>query len=174
MRRQEKKMYVTSVADPGCLSRIPVQIVSISDPGSEFFPSRIPDPTCKYETGFSSRIRIPDPDPDFLHIPDPGVKKAPDPGSRIRIRNTAYDPLGAPAEADHGKMLTIPKATRSRVRRPLRPRPPRSREHKTLMPRSWPAAKLRNLPDIRIAARRLVVVRGWWVVATAHVKTAGP
>ncbi len=42
-----------------------------------FFP--IPDPTF-----FPSRIRIfsiPDPDPDYLHIPDPGVKKAPDPGT---------------------------------------------------------------------------------------------
>jgi hypothetical protein len=33
--------------------------------------------------GSGFRIRIPDPDPDFLHIPDPrsGVKKATDPGS---------------------------------------------------------------------------------------------
>jgi hypothetical protein len=86
-----------SVADPGCLSRIP-------DP-TFFHPgSWIPDPNClhpgsririkefkyfnpkkwflssrKYDPGCSSRI--PDPDPDFLPIPDPGVKKAPDPGS---------------------------------------------------------------------------------------------
>jgi hypothetical protein len=67
-------------------------------PGSDFFPSRIPDPNClhpgsririkeiriltkngKYDPGCSSRI--PDPDADFLPIPDPGVKKAiiPDP-----------------------------------------------------------------------------------------------
>jgi hypothetical protein len=81
----------------------------IPDPGSDFFPSRIPDPNClhpgsrilikefkyfnpkkakncflsskKYVPGCSSRI--PDPDADFLpsRIPDPGVKKAPDPGS---------------------------------------------------------------------------------------------
>jgi hypothetical protein len=76
----------------------------IPDPGSEFFPSRIPDPiffhpgsririkelkyfnqkkwflsTQKYDPGFSSRIRTPD--PDFLPIADPGVKKAPDPGT---------------------------------------------------------------------------------------------
>jgi hypothetical protein len=68
----------------------------IPDPGSEYFPSRIPDPhqrfkccVCntkkwflssrKYDPGCSSQIR--DPDPDFLPIPDPGVKKAPDPGS---------------------------------------------------------------------------------------------
>ncbi len=46
----------------------------------------------KYDPGFSSRIRILDPDPDFLPIPDPdlgsqildpGVKKARDPRSRI-------------------------------------------------------------------------------------------
>jgi hypothetical protein len=89
----------------------------ITDPGSDFFPSRIPDPNClypgsrilikefkyfnpkkakkwflsskKYDPGCSSRI--PDPDADFLpsRIPDPGVKKAPNPRSRIRIRNTA-------------------------------------------------------------------------------------
>jgi hypothetical protein len=82
-----------SVADPGCLSRIPhpsffhsgsrIRVFSIPDPGSEFFPFRIPDPNfsipdpgswiCikefkdfnpknlflisrKYDTGCSSRI----------------------------------------------------------------------------------------------------------------------
>jgi hypothetical protein len=90
----------------------------IPDPGSDFFPSQIPDLNClhpgsririkefkyfnpkkpkkwflisrKYDLGCSSQI--PDPDADFLPIPDPdpGVKKAPDPESRIRIRNTAY------------------------------------------------------------------------------------
>jgi hypothetical protein len=37
----------------------------------------------KYDPVCSSRIRIPDPDLDFLPIPDPGqgVKKVPDPGS---------------------------------------------------------------------------------------------
>ncbi len=33
-----------SVADPGCLSRIPDPIFSIPDPGSELSPSGIPDP----------------------------------------------------------------------------------------------------------------------------------
>ncbi len=91
----------------------------IPDPGSDFFPSRIPDPNClhpgsrilkefkyfnpqkstrkwflsskKYDPGCSSRI--PDPDADFLpsRIPDPGVKKVPNPGSRIRIRNTVFN-----------------------------------------------------------------------------------
>jgi hypothetical protein len=85
----------------------------ISDPGSDFFPSRIPDPNCfhpgsririkefkyfnpkkwflssrKYDPGCSSRLQILTFYPS--RIPDPGVKKAPDPGSRIRIRNTAH------------------------------------------------------------------------------------
>jgi len=76
-------------------------------PGSDFFPSRIPDPnisipdpgsasknlrilTQKMVSKLkeiclccSSRIRIPDPNPDLLHIPDIGSRsqKAPDPGS---------------------------------------------------------------------------------------------
>ncbi len=76
----------SSVADPGCLSRI------------RRFPSRIPDPYClhpgsririkefKYfnpkktkKKGCSSRIRMLTFYPS--RIPDPGVKKAPDPGS---------------------------------------------------------------------------------------------
>jgi hypothetical protein len=55
-----------SVADPGCLSRIPDP--NCLHPGSDLFPTRIRMLT--------------------LPIPDPGVKKAPDPESRIRIRNT--------------------------------------------------------------------------------------
>ncbi len=69
----------------------------IPDPGSEFFPSRIQGQkipgsasasrnlsilTQKIVSKLSeiwSRMIIPDPDLDFLHIPDPGVKKAPDP-----------------------------------------------------------------------------------------------
>jgi hypothetical protein len=63
-----------SVADPGCLSRIPD-----------------PDQTIFWYPGSRIRIR-----PSF--IPDPGSrsrilggKKVPDPGSRIRIRNTEID-----------------------------------------------------------------------------------
>ena len=77
----------------------------IPDPGSDFFPSRIPDSNClhpgsririkefkyfltskkwflssrKYDLGCSSRIRMLTFYPS--RIPDPGVKKAPDPGS---------------------------------------------------------------------------------------------
>jgi hypothetical protein len=76
------------------------------DPGSDFFPSRIPDPNFfhpgpgsririkefkyfnpkkwfissrKYDPGCS--FRIPEPCPDFLPIPDPGSRFQ-DPGSR--------------------------------------------------------------------------------------------
>jgi hypothetical protein len=50
----------SSVADPGCLSRI--RIFSIPVPGPEFFPSRIPDPNF-FHPGSWIRIfpsRIPD------------------------------------------------------------------------------------------------------------------
>jgi hypothetical protein len=90
---------ISSVADPGCLSRIPdptffhpgsrIPTVSIPDPGSRilikefkyFNPKKAKKwflSSKKYDPGCSSRI------------PDPGVKKAPNPGSRIRIRNTEH------------------------------------------------------------------------------------
>ncbi len=66
-------------------------------PGSEFFPSRIPDPNFFHPWSALKNSSILTqknvsklseiwsgffiPDPDFLLIPDPGVKKAPDPGS---------------------------------------------------------------------------------------------
>ncbi len=77
-----------SVADPGCLSRIPDP--TFFHPGSELSPSRIPVPgsasknlsiltpkkwflsSRKYDPGCSSRI--PDLDADFLPIPDPGSR----------------------------------------------------------------------------------------------------
>jgi hypothetical protein len=95
---------LSSVADPGCLSRIPDPTFSIPDPNCLHPGSRILIKeykyfntkkakkwflsSKKYDPGCSSRI--PDPDAEFLpsRIPDPGVKKAPNPGSRIRIRNT--------------------------------------------------------------------------------------
>ncbi len=74
----------------------------VPDPDSEFFPSliqgqkdswildahqefkylnpKIVSKLSDYDPGCSSRIRVPDPDLEFLPIPDPGVKKAPDPG----------------------------------------------------------------------------------------------
>jgi hypothetical protein len=75
-------LHVISVADPGCLSRIPDP--NCLHPGSAsknlsiltqkwFLSSRKYDPGCSF--------RIPDQDADFLPIPDPGVKEAPDPGS---------------------------------------------------------------------------------------------
>jgi hypothetical protein len=95
-------IFSGSVADPGCLSRIPdptffhpgsrIRTVSIPDPGSSSKNLSILTPkkakkwflsSKKYDPGYSSRI--PDPDADFLpsRIPDPGVKKAPNSGSRI-------------------------------------------------------------------------------------------
>jgi hypothetical protein len=68
-------------------------------PGSDFSPSRIPDPIFFHPGSTSKNLSIltqklifklseiwsawfiPDPDPDFLPIPDPEVKKTPDPGS---------------------------------------------------------------------------------------------
>ncbi len=82
---------INSVADPGCLSRIPdptffhpgyrIRIVSIPYPKKWFLSSM------KYDPGCSSRI--PDPGPDFYSswIPDPGYMGHS--GSRIRISNTA-------------------------------------------------------------------------------------
>ncbi len=82
----------------------------IPDPGSDFFPSRIPDPTFfhpgsririkefkyfnpskwflsskKYDLGCSSRILF------FLPIPDPGSRGQKGTGARIRIRNSVYN-----------------------------------------------------------------------------------
>jgi hypothetical protein len=84
----------SNVADQGCLSRI--QTFSIPDPGSKRFripvrihikkinyfkPKKLLLNSQKYDLKCSSRIRIPDLDPDVLPIRDTGVKKAPDPGS---------------------------------------------------------------------------------------------
>jgi hypothetical protein len=98
LQKLKKNMSVwgISVADPECLSRI--RIFSIPDPGSEFFPSRIPDPhqefryfipkkwllsSRKYDSGCSSRTWILTFYPSL--IPDPVVKTAPDPGSGSAI-----------------------------------------------------------------------------------------
>jgi hypothetical protein len=92
----------------------------ISDPGSEFFPSRIrifhfPDPgsasknkyfnpkNCflssrKYYLGCPPRIRI----LIFLPILDPGVKKASDPGSGCATLATPHHPIIA-----RNKFLTL-------------------------------------------------------------------
>ncbi len=43
----------------------------------------------KYDSGCLSRIRIPDPDPDFLVLTHSGSRGQKVTGSRIRIRNTA-------------------------------------------------------------------------------------
>ncbi len=46
----------------------------------------------KYDRGCSSRIRIPDPDPDFLSISDSGSSGQKGTGSRIRFLNTGLYP----------------------------------------------------------------------------------
>jgi hypothetical protein len=80
------------------LSRIPDPNFSIPDQGLKRFSDLDPYPhprifciltqkivskLSEYDPGCSSRIRIPDPDLDFLPIPDPGVKRhrIPDLGS---------------------------------------------------------------------------------------------
>ncbi len=105
----------SSVADPGCLSRIPdprffhpgsrIRTVSIPDPGSSsknlsilipkkakkwFLSSKKCDPGCS--------SRIPDPDADFLTSRIPGSKKhpIPDPGSgsaTLRSRQVHHTPV---------------------------------------------------------------------------------
>jgi hypothetical protein len=57
-------------------SRIRIKEYKYFNPKVRFLSSRKYDPDC------SSRIRVPDPDPDFLPIQDLE--------SRIRIRNTDY------------------------------------------------------------------------------------
>ncbi len=80
-----KRCLDSSVADPGCLSRIPDP--TFFHPGSRicikefnyFNPKKWFLSSMKYGPGCSSRIRILTFYPS--RIPDPGVKKAPDPGS---------------------------------------------------------------------------------------------
>ncbi len=54
-------------------------------PGSELFPSRIPDLHKKFKY-FNPKKWFPD--PDFLPVPDPGSRGQKGTGSRIRFRNT--------------------------------------------------------------------------------------
>ena len=102
------RIRIFSIPDPGSW----IKIFCILDPWSRIWIFFIPDPgsrmrikefkyfnqkkwflsSQKYDPSFTSRIRIPNLDPDFLPIPDPnpgsqipnpGVKKAQDPWSRI-------------------------------------------------------------------------------------------
>ncbi len=113
IRRSGKNLFrggsgsATSVADPGCLSRIPDPTFSIPDPNCLHPGSRILIKQFKYfnpqkskKNGFQDlknmiRVvhpgsRIPDPDADFLpsRIPDPGSRGQKGTQSWIRIRNT--------------------------------------------------------------------------------------
>ena len=93
-QRHLKLLFIGSVADPECLSRIPDP--TFFHPGSRIRTVSIPDPgssSKKQKNGFQAlknkirvvhpRSRVPDPDADFFpsSIPDPGVKKVPNPES---------------------------------------------------------------------------------------------
>jgi hypothetical protein len=73
-----------------------IRIFSIPDPGSTSKNLSILTPkkwflsSMNYDPGCSSRIRIPDTDPDFLPIPDPGYRgskrhRIPDPQHCIQV-----------------------------------------------------------------------------------------
>ncbi len=76
------EQFLYSLADPGYLSWIPdLESKRFPDPGSAsasknliILTQKLFHRSRKYNPGCSSRIRIPDPDFDFLPIPDPGVK----------------------------------------------------------------------------------------------------
>ncbi len=76
--KKKNCILCSSVADPGCLSRIPDPI--FFHPGSRirmkefkyFNPEKWFQCSRKYDPGCSSRI--PDQVPDFLPIPDPGFR----------------------------------------------------------------------------------------------------
>ncbi len=75
------------IQDPNLLhpgSRIRIKEIKYSYPKKWFLSTQ------KYDPGCLSRIRILDPDRDFLPIPDPGSKGQKGIGSRIRIRNTGW------------------------------------------------------------------------------------
>ncbi len=78
------QICIFSIPDPG--SRMHIKEFKCFNPKKWFLSSQ------KYDPSFTSRIRIPNLDPDFLPIPDPnlgsqipnpGIKKAPDSWFRI-------------------------------------------------------------------------------------------
>jgi hypothetical protein len=93
----------------------------IPDPGSEFFPSRIRNKEFKYfkpkivsklsDPGYSSRIWITDPDPDFLPIPDPEFKKhrIPDPDPQH------YLPYSIPTHPEKRKEVQVPEEKKKKT-----------------------------------------------------------
>ncbi len=94
-----------------------IRSLSIPDPGSELFKSRIPDPhqrikafnpkNCFYVLG--NMMFIPDLDPDFLPIPDLGVKKAPDAGSgsATLLFSTNFTSLTLTRKIQHCKLAKL-------------------------------------------------------------------
>jgi hypothetical protein len=75
----------TSVADPGCLSRIWIRIFPIPDPGSKIFPDPRSGSASEELKYFKivSTLSV-----DFLSIPDLGSRAQKGTGSRIRTHNT--------------------------------------------------------------------------------------
>jgi hypothetical protein len=67
------------------------------------------------DPGCSSRIWIPDSDPDYLPIPYPGVKKAPDPGSGSATLVTL--PYYLFQACDESKFCTLPRQRKSQMYR---------------------------------------------------------
>ncbi len=160
------KTTYTSVADPGCLSRIPdprsrIRLFSIPDPTCLRSGSRIPDPgsasrnlsiltpkkpnkwflsSRKYDRVVHPGSRIPDQDADFLPIPDPGVKKAPDPGSLP----TTPHPLNTSSH-------------KTAARRP--PHPYYTQQHTTTLHNSTRVHKTTNVPVV-FMAQYVMILRG--------------
>ncbi len=107
-----KRIVMIWKNDKICLVPYQLRIQNVY-PGSRIWIFSIPDPhqrikvklfltSRKYDPDGSSRIRIPEMDPDFFPIQDPGVKRHPIPGqtgtgSWIRIRKAVpecfYQPL---------------------------------------------------------------------------------
>jgi hypothetical protein len=89
----EPSFFPSRIADPNFFhpgSRMCIKEFKYFNPKKWFLRSR------KYDPGYSSRIWIPDTDPDFLPIPDPGSRGQNGTGSRIRIRNTVNNHIYLP------------------------------------------------------------------------------
>jgi hypothetical protein len=77
----ESRIRIYSIPDPNFFhpgSRTRIKEIKYFNPKKWFLSTQKYDPCCL------SRIRLPDPDPDFLHIPDPGSRGQKGTGSRIQ------------------------------------------------------------------------------------------
>ncbi len=150
---------ISSFADPGCLSLI-------LDPGSEFFPSRIPDPGSKF---FPSWI----PDPGFEFFPSRML----DPGSASKNLSILAQKNGSSAlrntirvfHPGSGSRIWILTFYLSRIPI-LDPRSPiqGSKTHRIPVPGSW--IQIRNIVDFGFA-QALGGSSGYWLSTGAAVLT---